>query len=110
MLDDEVPGEVATAEMAKEQWIMKFDGSSIANLRGEGVVLYYSEETVAPSFKLEFPRSNNTAEDEAYLMGLATSLEMEIKHLKVIGDSNLVVCQAKGSFSFKELSQPHTKN
>ena len=29
-------------------------------------------------------------------------LEMGIKHLKVMGDSNLVVCQTKGSFSLKE--------
>ena len=27
-LDDEVPGEVAMAEEVREQWVMKFDGSS----------------------------------------------------------------------------------
>ena len=42
------------------------------------------------------------AEYEAYLSGLATALEMGVKHLKVLGDSNLVVCQTKGSFSLKE--------
>ena len=102
-LDDEVLGEVAMAEVAKEQWIMKFDSSSIANLGGARMVLYHNgEETVALSFKLEFPCSNNTAEYEAYLIGLATAFEMGIKHLKAVGDSNLVVCQAKGSFSLKE--------
>ena len=30
------------------------------------------------------------------------ALEMGVKHLKVLGDSNLVVCQTKGSFSLKE--------
>ena len=74
---------------------MKFDGFSTAHL---------GEEVVALSFKLEFPYSNNTAEYEVYLTGLATALKMGIKHLKVIGDSNMVVCQAKGSFSLKELS------
>ena len=44
------------------------------------------------SFKLEFSCSNNTVEYEAYLTELATALEMGIKHLKVIGDSNLVLC------------------
>ena len=39
---------------------------------------------------------------ETYLMGLAIALEMGIKHLKVIGNSNLVVCQAKESFSLKD--------
>ena len=67
------------------------------------MVLYHNgEEIVALSFKLEFPCSNNTSKYEAYLIGLATALEMGIKHLKVVGDSNLVVCKAKGSFSFKE--------
>ncbi|XP_030923005.1 uncharacterized protein LOC115949879 [Quercus lobata] len=42
------------------------------------------------------------AKYEAYLTGLAMTLEMGIKHLRVLGDSNLVVCQTKGSFSLKE--------
>ena len=84
---------------------MKFDGSSTTHSEGVGVVLYYEEDkAVALSFKLEFPCSNNTAKYEAYLTGLATALEMGVKHLKVLGDSNLVVCQAKGSFSLKEPS------
>ena len=33
---------------------------------------------------------------------MATTLEMGAKHLKVLGDLNLVVCQTKGSFSLKE--------
>ena len=84
---------------------MKFDGSSTTHSRGIGVVLYHEEDkAVALSFKLEFPCSNNMVEYEAYLTGLATVLEMGVKHLKVLGDSNLVICQAKGSFSLKEPS------
>ena len=59
---------------------------------------------MALSFKLEFPCSNKTAEYEAYLTKLATALEIGVKHLRVIGDSNLVVYQTKGSFSLKEPS------
>ena len=84
---------------------MKFDGSSTANLGDTRVVLYYKrEETMALLFKLEFPCSNNIVECKAYLTRLAIAFEMGIKHLKVIGDSNLVVCQAKGSFLLKEPS------
>ena len=84
---------------------MKFDGSSTSHSRGVGIVLYHKEdEAVALSFKLEFPYSNNTAEYEAYLNRLATALKMRVKHLKVIDDSNLVVCQTKRSFSLKEPS------
>ena len=102
-LDDEVPGEVVMAEEVKEQWVMKFNRSSTMQSGGVGVVLYHEEDKAeALSFKLEFHCSNNMAEYEAYLTGLATALEMGVKHLKVLGDSNLVVCQAKGSFSLKE--------
>ena len=84
---------------------MKFYGSSTTQSGGVGVVLYHEEDTaVALSFKLKFPYSNNTVEYEAYLTGLATALEIGIKHLRVMGDSNLVVCQTKWSFSLKELS------
>ena len=102
-LDDEVPGGFAMAEEVREQWVMKFDGSSTTHSGGVGVVLYHEEDkAVALSFKLEFPCSNNTTEYEAYLTGLATTLGMGVKHLRVLGDSNLVVCQAKRSFSLKE--------
>ena len=67
--------------------------------------MYHEEdEAVLLSFKLEFPCSNNTTEYEASLTGLATDHEMGVKHLRVMGDSSLVVCQAKGSFSLKEPS------
>ena len=39
LLDDEVPGEVAMAEEVREQWVMKFNGSSTVQSRGVGVVL-----------------------------------------------------------------------
>ena len=62
-----------------------------------GIVIYHKEdEVVALSFKLEFPCSNNTVEYEAYLTELATTLKMGVKHLKVKGDSNLMICQTKG--------------
>ena len=81
------------AEEVREQWVMKFDGSSTAQSEGVGVVLCHEEdEAVALSFKLEFPCSNNTTKYEAYLTELATTLEMGVKHLRVMGDLNLVVC------------------
>uniref|UniRef100_A0A2N9JB12 RNA-directed DNA polymerase n=1 Tax=Fagus sylvatica TaxID=28930 RepID=A0A2N9JB12_FAGSY len=46
----------------------------------------------------------NFDEYEAYITGLAIAHGMGIKHLRVIGDSNLIICQAKGEFSLKEPS------
>ena len=105
---DEVPrdlSEVSTIEAAGAKWILRFDGSSTAIKGGAGIVLIKEAgEAVAMSFKLNFPCTNNTTEYEAYLTGLAVVGEMGIKHLRVIGDSNLVVCQAKGEFTLKEPS------
>jgi len=102
-LDYEDLREVATVEEVGEPWVMKFDGSSTTQSRGVGVVLYHEEDkAVVLSFKLEFPCSNNTIEYEAYLTGLATTLEMGINHFKLMSDSNLVVCQTKGSSSLKD--------
>ena len=87
---------------------MKFDGSLAAHLGGMGIALYHEkDEAVALLFKLEFPYSNNTTECKAYITRLATSLKMGVKPLKVIGDSNLMVCQTKGSFSLEPSLAPY---
>uniref|UniRef100_A0A2N9EJD9 Uncharacterized protein n=1 Tax=Fagus sylvatica TaxID=28930 RepID=A0A2N9EJD9_FAGSY len=97
--------EVFLAGLADSVWTLRFDGSSTATSAGAGIVLYKDDgEAVTKSFKFDFPCSNNAAEYEAYLAGLAIAYEMGIKHLRVIGDSNLVVCQARGEFSLKEPS------
>ena len=97
--------EVSTVEATGVKWILRFDGSSTATEEGGGIVLIKEAgEAVAMSFKLNFPCTNNIAEYEAYLMGLVVAREMGIKHLRVIGDSNLVVCQAKAEFALKKPS------
>jgi ribonuclease HI len=86
-------------------WTLKFNGSSTSISSGAGIVLIREDgETIAKSFKLDFSCSNNASKYEAYITGLAIAHEMGIKHLRVIGDSNLIICQAKGEFSLKEPS------
>lgn len=103
-LDDEEPRKVDMVEVAVEEGIMKFDNSSTAHLRGAGVVLYHKErETITLLFELEFQCSSNTAEYEVYFIGLAVALKIG-QHLRVVGDYNLVVYQAMGSFSLREPS------
>ncbi len=90
---------------ADATWTLRFDGSSTVVSSGAGIVLFRDDvEAIPKSFKLDFPCSNNVAEYEAYLAWLAVACEMGIKHLKVVGDSNLIVCQARGEFSLKESS------
>jgi ribonuclease HI len=108
VISQEVPGEVGGAllvGMADSIWTLNFDGSSTSMSSGAGVVLTREDgETIAKSFKLDFPCSNNASKYEAYITGLAIAHGMGIKHLRVIGDSNLIICQAKGEFSLKESS------
>ena len=56
------------------------------------------------SFKLGFSCSNNVAEYEAYLTRLTIALSIRVKHMRVLGDSNLVVSQVKGDFALREQS------
>ena len=107
-ISHEVPrgvGEVLLADLVDSTWTLKFDGSSTSNSSGASIVLIREDgETIAKFFKLDFSCSNNASEYEAYITGLAIAHEMGIKYLRVIGDSNLIICQTKGEFSFKEPS------
>ena len=104
-LSEEIPGEVAMTEFPGKKWIMRFDGSTTTTLNGLGVVLSCEDgDTMPLSFKLGFSCSNNAADYEAYLTGLTTTLNIGVKHMRVLGDSNLVVSQVKGEFALREQS------
>ena len=83
---------MAVAEILGKKWTMRFDGSTTTTSNGLGVVLNCEDgDTIPLSFKFGFSCSNNTAEYEAYLTGLTIALSIEVKHMRVLGDSNLVV-------------------
>ena len=82
---------------------MRFDGSATTTSNGLGIVLSCEDgDTMPLSFKLESPCSNNVAEYEAYLIELAIMLSIRVEHIRVLGDSNLVISQAKGDFVLRE--------
>ena len=88
-----------------KKWTMRFDGSATKTSNGVGVVLSCEDgDTIPLSFKLGFSCSNNAAEYEAYLTGLTVALNIGVKHIRVLGDSNLVVSQVKGDFAQREQS------
>ncbi|KAK9932280.1 hypothetical protein M0R45_019525 [Rubus argutus] len=88
---------------SKKPWTLFFDGSATSNGGGAGVVLTDpTGNTKAISFKLRFPCTNNIAEYEAFVIGMSTAIEMGVKRINVIGDSNLVISQMKGDFAVKE--------
>lgn len=92
-------------ELLGRKWTIRFDRSTMTISDGIGVVLSCEDgDTVPFSFKLEFPYPNNATEFESYLTGLAIVLGIRIKHIRVLGDSNLVVSQVKVDFVLREPS------
>ena len=76
-----------------------------ANQRGSGVglVLMSPEKiTIEKSLRLSFSATNNEAEYEALLMGMAMVQKMEGKAVKVFSDSKLVVGQVRGDLEARD--------
>ena len=93
------------SEILGKKWTMRFDESATTTSNGVGIVLSCENgDTIPLSFKLGFSCSNNAAEYEAYLTGLTIVLSIGVKHIRVLGDSNLVVSQVKGDFALREQS------
>ena len=86
-----------------EEWTLEFDGSSLAKTGGAGVTLFNEKEKLLFSFKLDFPCSNNEAEDEALTLGLMEALEWGITRLCINGDSNVVVKQLNRDYEVKHI-------
>ena len=105
LLSKEIPGEVAVVDALGKKWTMRFDGSATTTSNGVGIVLSCEDgDTIPLSFKLRFSCSNNVAEYEEYLTRLTVALSIRVKHIRVLGDSNLVVSQVKGDFALSEQS------
>ena len=90
-------------ELPGKKWTMRFDGSVTTTSNGLEIMLSRKDgDTMPLSFKFGFSCSNNDVEYEAYLIGLAIALSIGVKHIRVLGDSNLVVSQVKGDFILRE--------
>ncbi|XP_021817375.1 uncharacterized protein LOC110759596 [Prunus avium] len=106
MLSEEVLGkllEMVAVVTEEEPWTLYFDGSSTSNGGEAGVVLINPQgQAMALSFKLNFSCTNNTAEYEAFIMGMSIAREMGVEKIRIIGDSNLVLSQLQGNFAVRE--------
>ena len=84
-------------------WEVHIGGASNQKGAGVGLVLTSSEMvTIEKSLRLDFPTTNNEAEYEALLEGMAMVLGMGGKSIKLFSDSRLVVGQVKGEFEAKD--------
>ena len=102
-LSEEILGEMVVAKIPGKKWTMRFDGSATTTSNGLGIVLSCEDRDTMPlSFKLGFSCLNNVAEYEAYLTRLTIAFSIGVKHMRVMGDYNLVVFQVKGDFALIE--------
>ena len=84
-------------------WKMYVDGA--ANQRGSrvGLVLVSPEKTIIEkSLRLGFSATNNEAENEALLQGMAMVQKMRGKAVEMFSDSRLVVGQVKGELEARD--------
>ncbi|XP_075083482.1 uncharacterized protein LOC142167223 [Nicotiana tabacum] len=86
------------------RWRIFFDGA--ANFKGVGigaVLISESGQHYPASAKIRFPCTNNIAEYEACILGIRMAIDMNIKDLLVIGDSDLLIHQVQGEWSTKNV-------
>ena len=84
-------------------WEVYVDGASDQKGSGIGLVLIFPEKVIVEkSLRLSFSATNNEAEYEALLIGIAMVQKMGGKSGKVFSDSRLVVDQVKREFKAKD--------
>ncbi|XP_026454366.1 uncharacterized protein LOC113355665 [Papaver somniferum] len=107
-LHEDVPGEFPEILIVKEEtWLLYFDGSATPSndTGGAGMVLVSpSGEVFSHSFKLDFHYTNNSAEYEAFLLGLSLAKQAGEMHLEIRGDSKMLVNQMNGFYPLKEIT------
>jgi ribonuclease HI len=87
-------------ERELEYWTINFDGS--LQLQGAGVGILVTSpkgESFKYVLQIPFPTSNNAVEYEALLHGLRITILLDIRWLKVLVDSLLVINQASKEWS-----------
>ncbi|XP_027151225.1 uncharacterized protein LOC113751411 [Coffea eugenioides] len=100
-LTDELPDEEVF--MIESPWSMYFYGAAHRDEADAGVVFYTLEvDILSYSFTLTRRYSNNMAEYKALILGLETTVNMKQLHLRVYGDSKLVVNQLLGIYDIKK--------
>lgn len=82
-----------------ETWELYFDGSRCCIGSREGVFLFSPHKKSIPlSYRLNFLYTNNITEYEALIAGLKLALALNVKHIHIYGDSQLIIRQVIGIY------------
>lgn len=85
-------------------YVLKFDGCSKGNPgpSGAGAVLYKNNEEIwSNSIYVGDNQTNNYAEYSGLVLGLNQVVNMSIKNISILGDSEIVIKQMKGLYKVK---------
>lgn len=96
---------IPIAETAWEDpiWEMHIDGASNSSGAGVGIVLRSSEDfEIECAVQLGFPASNNVAEFEALVNGLAVARKLRLKKVQIHSDSQLIVGLSNDEYTAKD--------
>ena len=100
-MDEKLVGTIS--QYCLPTWEVHVDGASNKKGSGVGLVLMSPEKVVIEkSLRLNFSATNNEAEYEALLEGMAMVQRMDGKSIKLFSDSRLVVGQVRGEFEAKD--------
>ena len=82
---------------------MFVDGSTTNQICGAGLILVSPEGfQVKQAIQLSFKATNNQAEYEALIAGLNLAKNLQVQHLHIHSDSQLVVRQTSGEYATKD--------
>jgi hypothetical protein len=86
-----------------EYWRMSFDGAFLSSRSGVGILLKIPKKVIYPhAIRLEFPCTNNEVEYEAIIQGMILAMEMNIEHLIVTRDSELIINHITQNYNIKK--------
>ena len=109
VIDDDFPDEEIAGVTSLSGWRMYFDGAANHSGYGIGVLLIsphgdHIPRSVRLAFADHYSATNNIVEYEACILGLETALKLEIRRMKIFGDSNLVIRQIQGDWKTKDVN------
>jgi hypothetical protein len=96
--EEEVSRHGEVDDLRSQVWTLYFDGSKLQEGSRAGCILIDPKgKHNFRSCRLEFECTNNTVEYEALVQGLKKSIDLNVKELKVFGDSKIIVRQVKNT-------------
>ena len=100
-MDEKLVGTISQYHLPA--WKVYVDGASNQKGSGIGLVLISPEKVIIKkSLRLDFSATNNEAEYEVLLIGIAMVQRMRGNSVKLFSDSRLVFGQVKGKFEAKD--------